>query len=115
MNRQVYDSQAWRELPRDGECVVAYLFGDLAGECKGLTHRHHVVPDDPGSRSIQVCVRHHNRMHAALRRLLDGPEWRRCPHKPGVHRYPGAREECERRLNREFIAQFQMSSSSTSG
>lgn len=102
MDSEVYNTRAWRELPRDGECVVAYLFGDRAGACDGQIDRHHVDP--PHDRSIQVCKRHHPKLEAALRHLDDRPVWRRCPHRPGVHRYPGAREACERALNRDALA-----------
>ena len=89
----------WRDrLPRE-RCVIEELFGAAAGECKGLIHRHHVDPDDPDSRTIEVCNAHHQKVHAALRAITAEPEWRRCPHRPGTHRYAWAKEECERRLN----------------
>jgi hypothetical protein len=94
---EVYNTAEWRELPRDGECVVAFLFGPAAGSCTdGPNHRHHVDPDDPWSRTVQVCASHHPKLEAALRSLRREPPWRRCTHE---HRYPGAREACERRLN----------------
>jgi hypothetical protein len=96
VEREAYYTRAWRELPRDGECVVAFLFGRTAGDCAGAIHRHHVDPDDPESRSLQVCASHHPKLQAALRRLSARPTWRRCPHE---HRYPGARVACEARLN----------------
>jgi hypothetical protein len=105
MERTVYDSQAWRELPRE-RCIVEVLLGDAAGDCGGLIHRHHVDPDDPNSRTVEVCAVHHPKIHAALRALTENSqrEWRRCPHGPGAHRYAGAREACERRLNGFAIA-----------
>lgn len=99
MEAAVYSTRAWRELPRDGECVVEFLFGEAAGPCDGPIHRHHVEP--PNERSVQVCEKHHPMLEAVRRRLS---RWKSCPHKPGVHRYPGAREACERRLNRDRIA-----------
>jgi len=96
MDRAAYQRQSWRDLPRDGECAVSWLFGQAAGPCSGLIHRHHVDPDDPDSRSLQVCASHHPKLQAALRHLEDKPRWRRCRHE---HRYPQARAECERRLN----------------
>lgn len=99
MHREAYSSREWRDLPRDGECVVAFLFGLRAGRCSGPIHRHHVDP--PDERSVQVCRRHHPKLEAALRHLDDGPAWRRCTHE---HRYPGAREACERRLNAAVAA-----------
>lgn len=103
MERTAYDRRSWRRLPRE-QCVVADLFGDAVGECGGLIHRHHVDPHDPDSRSIEVCASHHPRVHAALRALRSlETAWKPCPHPPGTHRYQGAREACERRLNRELI------------
>jgi len=96
MERTAYDRASWRELPRSGDCAVSFLFGGAVGPCGGLMHRHHVDPDDPDSRSFQVCARHHPKLQSALRRLTSRPRWRTCNHE---HRYPGAREACERRLN----------------
>ena len=100
MERTVYDKRSFRKLPRE-RCEVEFLFGPAIGPCKGLIHLHHTDPEDPNSRTIQVCNSHHQRLHAALRALLtpSEPEWKVCPHKPGTHRYPGAKEACERRLN----------------
>ena len=99
MERHVYDKRSFRSLPRE-HCEVAGLLGPLAGDCAGYIHRHHVDPSDPDSRTLQVCASHHSHLHAVLR-ALEAPErsWKRCPHPPGTHRYPGAREACERRLN----------------
>lgn len=97
MEKTVYSSRTWRELPRDGPCAAEFLFGEAAGPCRGLIHRHHVRPGDPDSRSFQACASHHPMIEAFLRRLLR-PRRRRCGH---FHFYPGAREACERRLNRE--------------
>lgn len=101
MDQRIYDSQEWRELPRDGECAVTYLFGDSFGPCHGVIDRHHVDP--PHERSIQICHRHHPMLEAIRRYLLDRsqPRWRRCPH---THRTREGRESCERRLNRQLIA-----------
>ena len=94
MHRTVYNTQRWRDLPRD-YCVIDELFGDAAGPCAGLIHHHHVNPQDPDSRTVQVCASHHPRIHSLLRRF-DAGEHRRCGHR---HRYDHARRECERRLN----------------
>jgi hypothetical protein len=98
MDRRAYDKRAFRNLPRE-RCAVADLFG--LDDCHGSIHRHHVNPEDPSSRTIEVCNRHHQRVHAALR-TLAAPEsgWKSCPHRPGTHRYPWAKEACEQRLNR---------------
>ena len=95
MERQAYNTRVWRELPRD-YCTVSLLFGEIAGPCSGLIHHHHVDPDDPDSRTLQVCAVHHPRIHAALRVIASASARRRCPH---VHRTREARESCERRLN----------------
>lgn len=101
MERSVYNAQHWRDLPRD-YCSVDWLLSGVAGPCKGLIHHHHVDPTDPGSRTIQVCNAHHQKIHAVLRGLQALDRWddlqhsRKCPHK---HRYQHAREACERRLN----------------
>jgi hypothetical protein len=104
MDRPDLHTKAWRDLPRDGDCVASFVFDDAVGPCHGLIHRHHVRPGDPGSRTYQVCARHHPMVEAFLRQLRDRADrvtgYRRCPHPPGTHRYPGAREACERRLNR---------------
>lgn len=101
MHRSAYDKRAWRELPRE-KCVLESLFGEAAGPCSGTIHRHHLNPADPASRSVEVCAAHHPRLQAILRRLLN-PEWKRCPHKPGTHRYREGLEACERQLNRDLI------------
>ena len=100
MERSVYNAQHWRDLPRD-YCSVDWLLSGAAGPCKGLIHHHHVDPTDPGSRTIQVCNAHHQKIHAVLRGLraldeYDSRPWRRCTHN---HPYDHARRECERRLN----------------
>jgi hypothetical protein len=101
MEKTVYDKRSWRNLPRES-CLIFELFGNALGECKGEIHRHHTNPLDPDSRSVEVCNSHHQYLHVALRTLTaeSAPEWKRCPHKPGTHRYPWAKEECEQRLNR---------------
>jgi transposase len=95
MHTQVYNTQRWRDLPRD-YCLVGELLGDAGGPCRGLIHHHHVDPTDPDSRTVPVCNSHHGRLHGVLNRL-NAAERRRCTHR---HLYPGAREACERRLNR---------------
>lgn len=107
MEKTAYDRQDWRELPRDGECVVSFLFGEVVGDCHGRIDRHHVDPNDPDSRSFQVCARHHPKVQAILRRLLKLPKWRRCPHKPGTHRYRSGLEACERQLNRNLLNEIE--------
>ena len=103
MERPVYDKRSFRNLPRE-RCEVEYLFGVGVGPCKGHIHLHHTDPNDPDSRTIQVCNSHHQRLHAALRALLTPPEqeWKSCPHRPGTHRYPGAKEACEAQLNKHL-------------
>jgi hypothetical protein len=100
MEKQTYDKRSWRKLPRE-ECVIAELFGDTLGGCKGEIHRHHTDPLDPESRSVEVCNSHHQYLHVALRAISavaePRSEWRTCNH---AHTYPWAKEACERRLNR---------------
>lgn len=97
MQRQVYDKRSFRNLPRD-RCEVEYLLGVGVGPCKGLIHLHHTDPNDPNSRTIQVCASHHVGLHAALRALLTPreDEWKTCTHS---HKYAWAKAECEARLN----------------
>lgn len=96
MHRAVYNTQHWRDLPRDGDCVVSFLFGKHAGPCRGLTAHHHVDPDDPLSRTVLVCARHHRHLETALKHLDRTPTWKRCRHD---HRYDHGRRECEAKLN----------------
>lgn len=92
-----YYTRHWRSLPRE-RCAAAELLG---GECAGLIHRHHLHPislgGDPDGETVEVCQRHHPSLEALARKLHGLPEWKHCNH---VHPYPGAREACERRLNR---------------
>jgi hypothetical protein len=101
MDETVYSLTAWRELPRT-RCLIETLFGDVAGPCSGRIHRHHVDPDEPYGRTIEVCAAHHPRVEAILRRLRQDPPG--CPHRPGTHRYAHAREECARRHRERFFA-----------
>ena len=89
----VYNTRAWRELPRD-YCIVDILLDDAAGPCRGLIHHHHVDPNDPYSRTVQVCAAHHPQLHAVLHAV---GRRRRGPHR---HPTRAGREACERRLNR---------------
>lgn len=93
MHTQVYNTREWRRLPRT-DCAVSQLLGEHAGPCRGLIHRHHVDPDDPFSRTVTVCNRHHGKLHALIDSVAPRP--RRCPHR---HTSRAAREQCERRLN----------------
>ena len=91
----VYNQKSWRDLPRD-YCIAEQLLGDAVGPCGGLIHHHHVDPDDPVSRTVQICASHHTRVHYVLR-MLSSKRERKCPHR---HVTREAREACERRLNR---------------
>ena len=101
MTRPDLHTREWRDLPRDGECVAEFLFGEHAGPCHGLMHRHHVMPGDPTSRTYLACAAHHPQIEAFLRSLRRRADRvlgrRRCPHQ---HRSREAREMCERQLNR---------------
>lgn len=98
MDRRVYNRREHRDLPRDVECVVSYLFGEpVAGPCLGPIHRHHTDSENPDSRTVPACERHHPMLEAALRAIRRGAVGRRrCGH---YHPYPEGREACERRLN----------------
>lgn len=107
----LYETTAWEiaraeALARDGHrCTVARLLG---GTCSDVLDVHHLKPvSETGAECdldnlITVCHRHHPVVEGLRRAILRwrGQEWKRCPHKPGVHRYAHAREECERQLNR---------------
>jgi len=101
MEKRVYDRRQWRSLPREF-CAVEQLFGEAVGPCHGLIHLHHVDENDPDSRSVPVCQRHHPSLQAALRRLRS-PEtvWKRCRHH---HSTAEGRAACERRLNQHLTA-----------
>ena len=100
MQRTAYDKRSFRRLERK-QCAVSLLLGEAAGDCRGSIHRHHTDPEDESSRTVEVCNAHHQHLHHLLRTLDEArePDWKKCPHPPGTHRYPGAREACERRLN----------------
>lgn len=95
-----HDTVEWRDLreqirERDGRCLLWRL-----GDCHGLLDVHHIDPVSEGrgdpldpERCFTACRRHHPMIEAVIRR---SKRWRRCTHD---HRYPGAREACERRLN----------------
>lgn len=93
MERSVYNTQSWRDLPRE-LCAVSELLGEIAGPCRGLIAHHHTDPSDPDSRTVQVCNRHHQMLHTVLRASV--PRRKTCPHH---HRSRESREACERRLN----------------
>lgn len=98
MRRRDLDRRRWRALPRE-RCAVFELIG---GECAGPIHRHHLMPVSEGGWedgvTVQVCQRHHPMLEALARRVHNPPLWRRCRHR---HRTLEAREQCERRLNRD--------------
>jgi len=107
---RVYDNISWdeareRTLARDGrQCTVARLIG---GTCSPTLDVHHLTPVSQGGEPytdenlISVCHLHHPRLEALRRHLLAERGYRRCTHR---HPYPGGREECERRLNRQVAA-----------
>ena len=101
VERTAYDKRSFRSLPRE-QCAISLLFGVEVGPCRGLIARHHTDPDDPDSRTIEVCASHHSRLHAALR-ALRAPEQapRRCRHR---HSTPEGRAACEARLNRDLTS-----------
>lgn len=94
-----WDEIRARVIARDGSrCTVGWLLG---GACSEVLHVHHIVPREDGGSDemtnlLTACERHHPMVEAVRREVLHRRGWRRCPHE---HRYPGAREACERRLN----------------
>lgn len=94
-------------IERDGSrCTVGWLLG---GDCHETLDAHHLIPREEGGPDtlgnlITACHRHHPMVEAIRREVLRRRGWKRCPHGPGVHRYAGAREACERNLNRHLIA-----------
>lgn len=102
-----WDEVRARVIARDGSrCTVGWLLG---GACSEVLDVDHLVPRAEGGLDvpenlITVCHRHHPMREAIRREVLRRRGWKRCPHKPGTHIYPGAREACERNLNRDRLA-----------
>lgn len=78
----------------------------LGGECSTVLDVHHILPRIEGGTDdldnlLTLCHRHHPMLEAIRRAVLSRrePEWKHCPHKPGTHRYAGAKDACEHRLN----------------
>lgn len=88
-----------RILARDGVCSGRFL----GGECSAILDVHHILPREEGGTDADdnlmvLCHRHHPMLEAIRRAILKRRAPRRvCPHR---HLYPGAREACERHLNR---------------
>lgn len=96
-----------RVLARDQRACSARFLG---GGCSTVLDVHHILPREEGGTDedenlLTLCHRHHPMMEALRRAILKRRGWRPCPHKIGVHRYPGARETCERTLNRHLLQQ----------
>lgn len=108
-----YSTARWRAISaqaraRDEQrCTVARLLG---GDCSPHLHAHHLIPvgeDDSRvydiNNVVTACAKHHPRLEALRRFVLQEHEQHeeprpRCPHH---HPYPGGREACERRLARQ--------------
>jgi HNH endonuclease len=89
-----------RIIARDGSCSGRFL----GGACSPILDVHHILPESEGGTSddknlMTLCHSHHPMLEAIRRAILKrrAPARRRCRHN---HRYPYARELCERRLNR---------------
>lgn len=104
---ETWDEIRARVLARDSGCSGRFL----GGECSAVLDVHHILPREEGgsnedSNLMVLCHRHHPMLEALRRAILkrrpDRPK--RCPHPPGSHRYPGAREACEQHLNRQRLA-----------
>jgi 5-methylcytosine-specific restriction endonuclease McrA len=95
-----------RVLERDGRrCTVGWLLG---GRCARTLDIHHIVPRKEGGANdednlMTACHHHHPQVEAIRREIMRRRGWRRCPHRPGTHRYPEGNEACERRLNRHLV------------
>lgn len=92
-----------RVLAREKICNGRFL----GGRCSPVLDVHHILPREEGGTDedenlLVLCHRHHPMLEALRREILKRRGWKRCTHKPGVHRYPGAREACERNLNRHL-------------
>lgn len=87
-----------RVIARDGGCSGRFL----GGACSEIIDVHHILPREEGGTDemdnlMALCHAHHPMLEALRRSILRRrPSHRRCRHR---HVYPGAREECERRLN----------------
>lgn len=97
---RIYDTAAFRALPRE-RCAVEELIG---GTCSGEIALHHVHPLSLGGevdgRLVPCCAAHHPMLEALARRVYGLPQYRRCPHR---HVTREAREACERRLNLDVL------------
>lgn len=100
---QLDEALRQRVLARDGRrCWAARWLG---GDCSSTLDVHHLIPRAEGGLDVEdnlitVCHDHHPVMERLRRAVLNcrGPRWRTCRH---THPYPGGREECERKMNRE--------------
>lgn len=88
-----------RILARDAGCSGRFL----GGACSATLDVHHIRPREEGGTDADenlmvLCHRHHPMLEAIRKAILQRREPRKtCRHR---HPYPGAREACERRLNR---------------
>ena len=94
-----------RVLAREQACNGRFL----GGPCSAVLDVHHIRPRDEGGTDADdnlmvLCHRHHPTIESLRRAILArrGQAWKRCPHPAGTHRYKGARDACERRLNRDL-------------
>lgn len=108
--RENWEDIRTRVLARDARRCSGRFLG---GGCSAILDVHHILPREEGGTDedenlLSLCHRHHPMMEALRRAILKrrgGPIWKPCPHKPGIHRYPGARESCEQTLNRHLQRQ----------
>ena len=87
-----------RIIARDRGCSGRFL----GGECSPVIDVHHIVPVDEGggnedSNLMALCHTHHPHLEAMRKQILRRRGWKTCTHE---HRYPWAKAECERRLNK---------------
>lgn len=93
-----------RVIARDAGCSGRFL----GGPCSQTLDVHHIIPRDRGGTDeddnlMCLCHRHHPMIESLRMAILSKrpPRAIKCRH---AHRYPGAREACERRLNRARVA-----------
>jgi HNH endonuclease len=92
------DATRQKVLQRDGfRCSGRFL----GGECSAVLDVHHILPREEGGSDalanlMTLCHAHHPMLEAIRKAILRRRAPKRCGHN---HRYPWAREACERRLN----------------
>jgi hypothetical protein len=94
---ETWESIRERIIARDRGCSGRFL----GGRCSAVIDVHHITPREEGGTDedenlMALCHTHHPQLESLRREILRRRAPKRCNHD---HRYPWAREECERRLN----------------